>query len=76
MQIVVPPGQGTSSAFVSLSRAEATSLRDALNLMLTTGSSGWHAYLSWGDFETDVSLILETENPADPTALSGGAASS
>jgi hypothetical protein len=72
VQIVVPPGQGTSSAFVSMSRPEATSLRDALDLMLTTGSSGWHAYLSWADFETDVSLILETENPTDPTALPDG----
>jgi len=76
MQIVVPPGRGTSAAFVSLSRTEATSLRDALDLMLTTGSSGWHAYLAWGDFETDVSLILESEHPTDPTALPGGAASS
>jgi len=76
MQIVVPPGHGLSSAFVSLSPAEASNLRDALDRMLTVGSSGWHAYISWGDHETDVSLILEMENPAGPTTLTGGAASS
>ena len=76
MQIVVPPGQGLSSAFVSLSRTEASNLRDALDRMLNIGSSGWHAYISWGDYETDVSLILEMENPADPTTLTGGTASS
>jgi hypothetical protein len=76
VQIVVPPGHGLSSAFVSLSHAEASNLRDALDRMLTIGSSGWHAYLSWGDYETDVSLILEMENPAGPTTLSGGTVSS
>ena len=76
VQIVVPPGHGLSSAFVSLSRTEASNLRDALDLMLTTGSSGWHAYISWGGYETDVSLILETETPTDPSALPGGATSS
>ena len=34
---------------------------DALNLMLSTGSSGWHAHVSWGDRETDVTLLLEAE---------------
>jgi hypothetical protein len=76
VQIVVPPGHGLSSAFVSLSRVEASNLRDALDRMLTIGSSGWHAYISWGDYETDLSLILEMEKPADPTTRSGGAASS
>ena len=76
MQIVVPPGQGLSSAFVSLSRTEASNLRDALDRMLNIGSSGWHAYISWGGQETDVSLMLEMENPADPSALSGGTTSS
>jgi len=76
VQIVVPPGHGLSSAFVSLSRAEASNLRDALDRMLTIGSSGWHAYVSWGDYDTDVSLILEMEDPSGPTARSGDAASS
>jgi hypothetical protein len=76
VQIVVPPEKGLSVAYVALSRAEATSLRDALDLMLTMGSSDWHAYISWGGYETDVSLILETERPTDPTALPGGATSS
>jgi hypothetical protein len=71
VQIVVPPGQGLSSAFVALSRTEAGDLRDALDLMLTTGSSGWHAYLSVGGYETDVSLILEMEDQPGPT-LPGG----
>lgn len=75
VQIVVPPGQGLSAAFVSLSPTEASNLRDALDLMLTTGSSGWHAYVSVGGYETDVSLILETENPTGPTTRPGGAAS-
>jgi len=74
VQIVVPPGQGLSSAFVSLSRAEASNLRDALDLMLTTGTSGWHAYLSLGGYETDVSLILEMESPTGPSTLPGGTA--
>lgn len=63
MQIVIPPGQSLrlATAYLSLSRAEADGLVDALNLMLSTGSSGWHAHVSWGDRETDVTLLLEAE---------------
>jgi hypothetical protein len=76
MQIVIPPGQGLTTAYLSLSRAEASGLRDALDLMLATGSSsGWHAYVSSGDYQTDVTLILETESPTGPPAMPRGTAS-
>ena len=63
MQIVIPPGQGLATAYLSLSHIEARTLRAALDLLLTTGSSGWHAYVNWGDYQTDVNLILATEGP-------------
>ena len=71
MQIVIPPRQSLANiaAYLSLSRAEATGLRDALELMLATGNSGWHAYICWGDYQTDVTLTLETDNPTGPTPL-------
>jgi hypothetical protein len=75
MQIVIPAGQGLSTGYVSLSRAEAGRLRDALDLMLATGSSGWHAYISCGDYETDVTLILETDKPGGPSAMPNGTTS-
>jgi hypothetical protein len=63
MQILIPPWQSpaTATANLSLSRAEAIGLRDALNRMLATGSAGWHAYISWGDNQTDLTLTLETD---------------
>jgi hypothetical protein len=67
MQIMIPPGQSLTTAYLSLSPAEASGLRDALDLLLSTGSSGWHAYISWGDYDTDVTLILEAYN--GPTSL-------
>jgi hypothetical protein len=43
--------------------------------MLATGSSGWHAYISCGDYETDVTLILETDKPGGPSAMPNGTTS-
>ena len=43
MRIVIPPGQRLPkvSAHVSISRTEANELRDALELVQASGSSGW-----------------------------------
>lgn len=76
MQIVIPPGEELSIAYLSLSRAEAGRLRDALDLMLATGSSGWHAYVSCGEHQADVTLLLETDKPRGPTAMPDGTTSS
>jgi hypothetical protein len=73
MQIMIPPGPSLTTAYMSLSPAEATGLRDALDLMLTTGSSGWHVTISLGDYETDLTLILEADG--GPTPLPNAATS-
>ena len=70
MQMVIPPGQGMESACLSLSRAEASGLRRALDLMFSTGSSA-HAYISWGDRQTEVTVMLATDT--GPTSLSDDA---
>jgi hypothetical protein len=70
MQIVIPPGQSLAAATanLSLSRAEAIGLRDALEAMLATGSAGWHAYISWGDYNhTDLTLTLQANHPEGRT---------
>ena len=66
MQIVIPPGLSLTTAYMSLSPGEASGLRDALDLMLTTGSSGWQVYISVGDYETDMSLIREADSGRTP----------
>ena len=63
MRIVIPPGQSLSrvSASVSVSRTEASELRDALDLALAPGSSGWDVCVMWDEYETDVTLMLEMD---------------
>ena len=65
MRIVVPPGQRLPmvSAYVSISRAEAIELRDALDLVQTSGSSGWSVDVEWAEIEAYVTLMLEMDVP-------------
>jgi hypothetical protein len=44
--------------------------------MLATGSAGWHAYISWGDNQTDLTLTLHTNNPERRTPPSDRTTSS
>ena len=69
MRVVIPPGQRISavSSYVSLSRTEACELRDALDLVMAAGTSPCHVRVSWGDYETDVTLTLDlTDEPPKP----------
>ena len=61
MRIVVPPGQvlPNVTAHVSIARAEAVELRDALNLAQATGSS------NWSGVEGHLTLMLETAAPGN-----------
>jgi hypothetical protein len=61
MRIVIPPGQRLPevSAHVSLSRTEATELRDALDHVLATGRSDWNVGAEWAEIEAALMLELE-----------------
>lgn len=65
MHIVIPPGQQLPkvSASVSMSREEAIELRDALDLVQATGSSGWHVDVVWAEIEASVTLMMDLETP-------------
>jgi hypothetical protein len=65
MRVVVPPGQRLPrvSASISISRAEASELRDALDLVLKAGRSRWSASVLWAEIEADVTLMLEMDFP-------------
>lgn len=65
MRVVVPPGQRLPrvSASVSISRAEASELRDALELVLEEGRSNWSVSVSWAEVKANVSLTLEMDFP-------------
>jgi hypothetical protein len=65
MRVVVPPGQRLPrvSASISISRVEASELRDALDLVLKAGRSRWSASVLWAEIEADVTLMLETGFP-------------
>jgi hypothetical protein len=65
MHIVLPPGQRLPkvSARVSIVRAEAIELRDALDLVLATGSSGWSVNVVYAEIEADVTLMLDLDVP-------------
>jgi len=71
--MVIPPGQGLEKACLSLSRAEASGLRSALDLMLSTGGSG-HVQISWGDHQTEVTVMLATDTgpTSPPDKATGG----
>jgi hypothetical protein len=65
MRVVVPPGQRLPrvSASISISRVEASELRDALDLVLKAGRSRWSASVLWAEIEADVTLMLEMGFP-------------
>ena len=69
MRIVIPPGQSRvkASASVLITRSEASELRDALDLVLATGRSGWNVSVTWGENMTEITLALELGGP--PTTL-------
>lgn len=65
MRIVIPPGQMLPkvSAHVSISHTEAIELRDALDLVQASGSSGWSVDVEWAEIEAFVTLMLEMDVP-------------
>lgn len=65
MRIVIPAGQRLPevSAHVSIARAEATELRDALDRVLTAGSSGWSVNVEYAEVEALVTLTLHLDAP-------------
>jgi hypothetical protein len=65
MRVVVPPGQRLPrvSASVSISRAEASELRDALDMVLGEGRSNWSVSVSWAEVKANVTLTLEMDLP-------------
>ena len=65
MRIVIPPGQGlpSFSAHVSIGRAEAIELRNALDLVQATGSSGWSVNVEYAELEAHVTLMLDLDIP-------------
>jgi hypothetical protein len=67
VRIVIPPGRTRPKveASVTLSREEATELRDALDAVLTLGVSSCHVGASWGENHTDVNLSLTLLAPGE-----------
>lgn len=65
LRIVIPAGQRLPevSAHVSISRTEAIELRDALDLVQASGSSGWSVDVEWAEIEAFVTLMLEMDLP-------------
>ena len=65
MHIGVPPGQRLPrvSATMSMSRAEAMDLQNALELAVAKGSSAWNMNISYADIEASVTLTLELDAP-------------
>lgn len=65
MRIVIPPGQRLPKvcAHVSISRTEAIEMRDALDLVQASGSSGWSVDVEWAEIEAFVTLMLEMDVP-------------
>jgi hypothetical protein len=65
MRIVIPPGQRLPevSAHVSISRAEAIELRDALDRAQAAGSSAWSVDVEYADIEAFVTLMLNLDAP-------------
>jgi hypothetical protein len=67
MRIVVPPGQKLPNvlAHVSIARAEAVELRDALDLVQANGNSHWTVDVEWAGTEGHLTFMLETAVPGN-----------
>ena len=67
MRIMVPPGQKLPKvlAQVSIARAEAVALRDALDLMQAQGRSDWGVDVDWSGIEGHLTLRLEMAVPGN-----------
>ncbi len=67
MRIVVPPGQKLPEVLthVSITRAEAVELRDALDLVQAQGSSDWSVHVDWSGIEGHLTLMLELAVPGN-----------
>ena len=59
MRIEGTPGERLATAYVWLTRAEAAELRDGLNQMLIEGNANWHAHVSSGDYQTEITIALD-----------------
>lgn len=74
MRIVIPPGQRLPevSADVAISRTEVIELRDALDLVLASGSSGWNVDVEWAEIVAFVTLTLEMDVPRQDLESAAG----
>jgi hypothetical protein len=62
MRIESPEGQQVASAYLWLSRAEASELRDALNDMLAAAPDpSWHAHVAASNYTGELSVAWETK---------------
>ncbi|HSV38313.1 MAG TPA: hypothetical protein VLI04_06085 [Nocardioidaceae bacterium] len=61
MRIEGSPGDALTSAFLWLSRSEAAELRDALNDVLATEQTDWHAHISSADYKIELTVARDRE---------------
>jgi hypothetical protein len=59
MRIESPPQNVLPSAFLWLTAAEASELRDALNDLLATDQADWHAHVSSADYQTELTIARD-----------------
>ena len=61
MRIEGKPGEPLSTAYLWLTRDEASELRDTLEIMLAQGPDpSWHSHVSAADYQTEVTIAWET----------------
>lgn len=65
MRVEIPGGQRLPkvAGTVSISRAEAIELREALDLAQAQGTSGWHVEVFYRDIAASVTLTLRLDTP-------------
>ena len=56
MRITDSGGKTLATVNLALTDAEAQELRDALGDLLTTHEPGWHAHVSDGDYQCEVTV--------------------
>lgn len=59
MRIEGTPGEPLSAAYLWLTRAEATEVRDAMNDLLTEGDADWHAHISSTNYQVELTVALD-----------------
>jgi hypothetical protein len=65
VKITDAQGQPLGSVYLALSDAEARELIDALNELIATKQTDWHAHVSDPSFQVEVTVSREDELPHD-----------